>query len=303
MLAEILGDDGYHCYSSQWHGAWFQRGNRETMFDDVGYDDWNHPYLLAEKVVDWGLNRIDSSPWFLLLHFFDVHWPYYAPFKYADKFYEGDDPFKGNINKIRGSFYHRSWMNFLEYSRGVQDVDYMFAQYDGEINYADEQIGRILKQVPEDTVVVLTSDHGENLGENQFYFTHYGMWEHIINVPLIIYAPWLGKAVRTEFCEHVDLLPTILSLLDISPEESFDGVNLFDGDFEGKRQVYAMELRLRKAQCVRDARFKLVRVEKEGRFDYELYDFRLNPQEKINFAFMNMPKVWEMNELLDKKMG
>jgi arylsulfatase A-like enzyme len=117
---------------------------------------------------------------------------------------------------------------------GSTDIDLYVARYDGEIAYVDDEIGRLLGRVREmglddETLVILTSDHGESLTERQLYFQH-GMfaYEEHTRVPLILrYPPILpaGQVPETVI-ESIDLMPTVLDLLGLPANPLSEGRSL-----------------------------------------------------------------------------
>jgi arylsulfatase A-like enzyme len=130
---------------------------------------------------------------------------------------------------------------------GVTDVDWVRAQYDGEVAFADDQVGRLLAQIDnlgltKDTLVVVTADHGEGLGEEAEWFNH-GDWlfDHDLHVPLVIRFPGRIQA-RTQVAEPVelaDLAPTILSYVGLPPSGSHTGVDLRPA-IEGGRALHTV---------------------------------------------------------------
>ncbi len=103
---------------------------------------------------------------------------------------------------------------------GVTDCEYVIAQYDGAIAYMDACIQRLLTRleelgIAEQTIVLLTGDHGESLMEHEIYFDHHGLYEPTIHVPLVIRAPGrLPAGTRGPgYVAHQDIMPTLLDLL------------------------------------------------------------------------------------------
>jgi arylsulfatase A-like enzyme len=95
------------------------------------------------------------------------------------------------------------------------------AAYDGEIWFTDQQIGRLLDYARaqtwwKDTVVVVTSDHGEALGEHGINFQHgYEIWEPLMRIPLLVHAPGLQPHHVPVKRSVIDLVPTILDLMRV----------------------------------------------------------------------------------------
>jgi len=86
--------------------------------------------------------------------------------------------------------------------------------YAGGVVHADYLVGRLLERIPDDTWVILTADHGEHLNEYGLAGHQFSLYDELIRVPLIISHPSLDSGRRNDLVSHVDLLPTIINLLD-----------------------------------------------------------------------------------------
>ena len=102
--------------------------------------------------------------------------------------------------------------------------------YDAEVTYADRQLGRILDALRrlerlEDTVVVISADHGEELYDHDFLDGHHkSLSQSVLHVPLIVWHPNSVKPGRVaERVENVDIFPTLAAMLD--PEQPLEGVS------------------------------------------------------------------------------
>ena len=85
----------------------------------------------------------------------------------------------------------------------------------------------------DETLLIITSDHGESLTEHSIFFDHHGLYDVTIRVPLILYSDALPKGRRFRaHVQHIDLTPTILNLLNIKTEIYFEGLNLLPLIFE-----------------------------------------------------------------------
>ena len=195
-----------------------------------GLNDVTQPEL--DRLIDAG------EPWFVLLRHMDPHAPYLPPSPYDRLFYWGDecDPTKNSMAPVM-SFapfrdFFASWM-----PPGITDADFVMASDDGAIAYMDACIGRLLHQleargVAEQTIVVLTADHGETLYDHDCFFDHHGIYDCVLHVPCVIRYPGRVPAGRrvTGTCQHADLLPTLLELAGM-PEaipEDVTGTSLLD---------------------------------------------------------------------------
>lgn len=199
-LAMFLKDAGYATEAIVAHVALkpkFGLGRGFDAYDDTLLQEGeHHKAITGETLTDRGLAAIDElqQPFFLWLHYFDPHFAYMA---------------------------HDEWKEF-----GTENID----RYDSEIAYTDQQIGRFLggldaRGLDQNSVVVFTADHGEEFGEHKGRW-HTSLNEEVARIPLILRAPGLTPAVSPNIAQQVDLLPTLLTLLDIFPPEGLPGRNL-----------------------------------------------------------------------------
>jgi arylsulfatase len=119
------------------------------------------------------------------------------------------------------------------------------SRYDGEIRYFDEHFQRLLDALQElglydRALIVFTTDHGEALGEHGFYFSHIGqLYGNLTHVPLIIKYGDSLTGRRVDFCQHLDLVPTILGVLGLEVDERLRGRDLRLPLPEG-REIFAI---------------------------------------------------------------
>jgi arylsulfatase A-like enzyme len=256
-----------------------------------------------DHVLTW-LDDNGEKPFFAWVHFADVHTPYQPPPPY-DRFYYDDDerdPGKRSLSRI----WHllppdmTDHPNFLAWLDGITDSEWILAQYQGAVTYVDDEIGRLLDSLEERgllhrTVIVLTADHGESLGEHDMYFVHTGLYESTIHVPLIMYFPGAGRQgvqVR-EVVELVDVAPTLLDYFGIPVPGAARGRSLWPlmrGEVEPSR-IALVEHAGRNLVALRSEHYKYVRHLRtlhiqpsypwvEGK--EELYDLKKDPQERQN---------------------
>ena len=169
--------------------------------------------------MSW-LERNGDAPFFLWVHYYDPHGPYSAPEPFLDRY---ADQF--NVSNRR------------ERDR---------ARYLGEVAYTDAQVGRILDTlrtlgVRDQTAVVITSDHGlrpSRVFEREMSLDRLGNW--MPRIPLAIKAPGLPPGTYDVDYQHIDLLPTILDLMDwpYDPDE-FDGVSVLTPDRPPRKRVFS----------------------------------------------------------------
>ena len=165
----------------------FSQGSEKVSFSRRAGEEVNRPALA------W-LEGHAKKPFFLFLHYFDAHHPYKPHPPYTSAY--ADDP------------------------------------YAGEIAYVDNCIGRVLDRlralgVYDNTLVIITGDHGEGLGEHGEHTHSYFIYQSTLHVPLVIRAPGCGKGLRVdENVSLVDIVPTVLDLLGLKIPARVQGVSL-----------------------------------------------------------------------------
>jgi arylsulfatase A-like enzyme len=178
--------------------------------------------VLAAKAVDF-IRSSGDRPFFLFLHFYDPHWHYDPPEQERALF---DSGYKGKLSGL--------WQDFKDKTVATttpEEKQHLLDLYDGEIRYTDDEIGRILDHfkssgLDKSTLVVFTSDHGEE-------FLEHGSWEHqktlyeeVIRIPLALRGP--GIAARREKAQAslLDIAPTVLAWAGLPPAPTHRGQSL-----------------------------------------------------------------------------
>jgi arylsulfatase A-like enzyme len=215
-LAEVLSAHGYRTsaeIAAPVIGGHTQLGQGFDRYHDLVFQDIQRKTIRvregegdkavevdereADDITRFGLQFIQenqSEKFFLWLHYFDAHQPYSPP----------------------GRFYETS----------------SESRYHGEIQYIDEQIGRILGEIGrlglrERTLVVVTADHGEAMGEHDEKTHIYFVYEGTIRVPLLFWGATVPSGLKVEsLVRTVDVAPTILDILNLPPLEDVQGVSL-----------------------------------------------------------------------------
>jgi arylsulfatase A-like enzyme len=161
------------------------------------------------------------------------------------------------------------------------DVAYYRAGYRAEIAYMDEQIGRLLAALDRgdlwrESIVVFAADHGESLGEGNVWFAHGSrLTDEQVWVPLVIFSPGRAPARRTDPVSLVDVFPTLLGLLGVTPDGAArPGRDLFaPGGAAGASVAYMATLGAAEvpSYAIVDEGFKLILAEREGVYDGRLH--------------------------------
>ncbi|NIQ99889.1 MAG: sulfatase-like hydrolase/transferase, partial [Gemmatimonadales bacterium] len=181
----------------------------------------------------------------------------------------------------------------------ARDPAHYRARYAARIGYVDSRIGRVLEDIDrlgleQDTVVAFTSDHGELLGEHEYYFQHgITVLQPVVHVPLILSGPGIrGGATVSRLASNTDVMPTLLDLLEIAWDDlarQMDGHSLMpalQGAPAGKGEdhpAYAMCERTRE-WSVMEGKYKFTISEPALRKAGRLVDIEEDPAEEQDIA-------------------
>ncbi len=181
--------------------------------------------IITALGTQW-LQKHSRENFFLFLHYWDCHYDYKPPPPYDKKF---DPGYQGTENG-RHIFLREPQ---IVKSISVMDLAHMVALYDGEIAYTDGEIGQVLQvlrdlRLSEKTLVIVLSDHGEGFLEHGKIRHANSLYEELLHVPLIMRLPGVipaGKRVAGNV-SHVDLMPTVLELLEAPSPSQMQGIDL-----------------------------------------------------------------------------
>ena len=199
--------------------------------------------IVTKKAIKW-LKGNSSKPFFLWVHYFDTHAPYRPPPSCSKAFF--DDGFEQKIRRslpiLWKTMFGLGGISKYITERNINDAEYYVSQYDGAIYFIDRQIGVLSSfleslKLEKDTLIILSSDQGEYMGEHDFYFSHAGVpLEPVIKVPLIIkYSKVLPAGVSINFpVQTIDIAPTVVDILGISRPLTFQGSSLLDAMLKRK---------------------------------------------------------------------
>jgi len=185
--------------------------------------------VLTNKALHWV--STSSQPFYLFIHYWDVHAKYDPPKEFVQRAHKPGTTI--SIEEMIQTVNNQNRREYLvDIAGGAKTVDEVIDRYDGAISFVDYQIGRLLRllkahYILDNTLIVVTSDHGESLNEHGIFFGHHGLYDQTIHVPLIIRYPGdIPKGKRVEnLVQHVDVIPTILELLGAGANwlSEFDG--------------------------------------------------------------------------------
>ena len=174
----------------------------------------------AVDVLDSWLVDFEDRPLFLWLHLADAHAPYDPPEPFGRLSYpRSRDP--------RDPALPEPTLPVPRHMPDVRDVEWVRAQYRGEVSYLDAQLGRLLDRPRiASAIVALTADHGESLGERGSYWNHHGIYLDTLHVPLLLAFPGAPAGARVSApVRHLDTGRTLLDLAGLQRVE-FPGGSL-----------------------------------------------------------------------------
>jgi arylsulfatase A-like enzyme len=299
LLAETLWRSGYRTGAFTGGGQVHPTLGFGPGFERYEVIDW----LRRPEVVESWWQQDDGRPRFVFLHTFEIHDPY------------SDDRFTAGLEsgRIEGHFGRWKWER-LKKQGGLTQEEKLFARalYDGGIAFTDERLGALLDRLEalglfEDTIIILTSDHGEQFWEHGTWRHGQVLYDHQLLVPLVIYTPppvrralgdnpvLAGGEVEAQV-SLVDILPTLLDILGIADVESM--VNgrsiraLLEGERLDRHEAFAENTNIRAAErkALRTERYKYIhQYPREGKGDHleetaQLFDLVSDPLESTDIA-------------------
>ncbi len=299
-------------------------------FDEVqrvpgafGLETADEVYDLADHWLD--KNGIDDN-WFLHVHLWDPHTPYRAAESYGDPF--ADEPLPAWLTEeVRANHWMLAGPHSAQECNGFQPrenlltifprqpqqipdmkaVRQMFDGYDLGVLVADECVGKLLNKladlgVLEDTAIMISSDHGETLGELNVYGDHQTADEHVTHVPMLLHWPGADALNGNRFDAfhyQIDVSATILEMLGVRIPDQWDGVSFAEslnkGEDKGRDYLVVSQGAWTCQRGVRFDDYMLIQTMHDGYHLYDdvmLFDLSNDPHETTNLAS-------EQNEALE----
>jgi len=280
-LPEIMKRGGYYTGVIGSHDWWNDWGLQQ------GVDDYDNSIgakpdayrVAADKVTNsilaW-VTKQQGKKWFLWAHYIDPHGRYVAHPDVADY--------------------------------GSKDEDL----YDAELKWTDQEVGRLLDELrrlpsTENTIIIITSDHGESMGEHNVPLGTHGiaLYRELLHVPLIFYIPDNPAREIGGATSNLDIVPTIAELCGIDVKDlSFEGkslvTQLFTGRPDTERIVFAETNAPGKQRAAISEAWKLIYYVNNN--VYELFDLVRDRDERNNLAPSQPPELQKMQEALQNWM-
>ena len=309
-IASILSNEGYYCigvveggYVSSFFG--FAKGY--DLYNELNWANNNKKTLTerGERMMkreevsvasEWLQNYGGDSPFFMFIHTFAVHAPYIPPPKYDGLF----DTIPGADKSASINHYYDVFIDGALRKRKLSDkeIDVLNLLYDRQIRWADDLIAGLFESLEnagilEETLVIITSDHGEEFMEHGSLEHAKTVYNELIHVPLIIRFPekkWSSRAIEGEVAV-MDIVPTILDYLNIGMQSDIQGKSLLpliagEEAGESKNAVIASSWYLEgtKIAAVKNGLKYILSIGASDKIIEELYDIEDDPRESNNIV-------------------
>lgn len=292
------------------HSAWHWYAGFSEIYN-TGGGGLERADEIAPVALDWIRKHARDEKWFLHVNFWDPHTPYRTPDNFGDPF--KDEPLPAWLTEeVR----QQHWESFGPHSaqevQGFDDVAYhgdkypkqpvradsmaevrkMFDGYDAGVLYADQHIGQVLnaladQNVLDETAIVISADHGENLGELNIYGDHQTADQITCRVPLVVKWPGFSQPgqVDNALHYHTDFAATTIELVGGKVPENWDGRSFMKGPGLGRQYLVLSQGAWSCQRAVRFEDYIAIRSYHDGYHPFApvmLFNLRDDPHEQHN---------------------
>ncbi len=285
--------------------------NENFTKDSIGYDSRKKKANEINAVALPWIERHKDSRFFLFINYLDPHSRYTLPKGFKNRYDTGyKSNLRGLVSELKAIHYHR-------YSPTEDDLKLLISLYDSQINFLDLHIKQLFDklvscEIDKNTIVVITSDHGEAFGEHKLMEHGFSLYEDQLKVPLILWGiEKFPSSLRISTqVQIIDIMPTILDIISIPPPEDIRGKSLIplisgEEDFERPYAlaeifedkiwyVFGKEFR-RDLKCIRTQGWKYI---KSSRGNNELYRIIEDEKEIINLIDSEKEVSEKMEDLI-----
>lgn len=308
LIAELLSADGYATAAFVANPILAARkgfGRGFDRYDEFGKRGSLEPQMHAFR--GWAADHDWSQPTFVWIHYIDPHGPYTPPAHLRDRFV-GDALFEAERRRVpldyqlpEGVPPNRVLGALPSYQRmGDEDrVAWYVSQYDAEILAMDEALGSVLDLLRSQGLyaksgVVFTSDHGESLGEHDYYFEHgWYVYDASLRVPLVVKPPRSAtREARSSDVQvsNLDTLPTLLAMAGVAAPANLSGSDLLAGPPGGAPLLVSNPSTYpQRFVALRSPRHKYVRELETGA--EQLFRLRDDPSEEHDVSLLEPERV------------
>ncbi len=241
-IAEVLANEEYETIGIVGNGM-LRRGSLFNQGFSKYYETWKKPHKSAGMKEDGTVehpvyalfqdtltNRNRENPFFVFINFIEPHSPYNSSRQFYDHFIS--DP----SMTIESNMWPRHLLGTKIHS--MAELQHLNELYDAEILYCDYLVGKIIDSLKEEglwdqTIFIVTSDHGENIGDHDMMDHVFSLYETTTKIPLIIHYPKLFTpgTKDSSFAQLTDIFPTLLEIIGIDKNKHrSQGRNLLEKD-------------------------------------------------------------------------
>jgi len=310
-LAEILRGKGYRTVAVSASPIVRATGSKENPGGGFGggfdvFDEaclWNNAECVNKRALK--LVRDLEEPFLLYLHYMDPHSHYATPRTYTKKFagpYDGHDFIAaGEITPIENMLF----ADGPEFEITDRDIQHLVDLYDDEIRYFDGQLQELIEPwrdrgLLDRSLVVITSDHGEEFLEHNQVGHCRGVWDTLTRVPLIMRFPRIEDGRRIDApVQLVDVVPTLLDELDFEVQgftaEGVSLTELIEGRPPDRQYAYTDQGRYRATD---DGRWQIILDGAES--TATLFNLPLDPLAQRDLFSGSHPEVERLRTALDR---
>jgi len=220
-IADVFKARGYRTYAVTDNLNIREEIGFAQGFDKFKNFDYESAEVVNRQLKDWGGEIKSGGKYFLYIHYMDPHFPY-----------NRNPPwYKRNLRRTLKARHIRRISKRRSAEEAKREVELRedVAAYDSEINYVDKHIRELfyLFGWGEDTLVVVTSDHGEEFLEHGGIYHGRTLYSEVINVPLLMYLPGGEPTLSVDDkVSLIDILPTLRDFIGLPTSENDEGLSL-----------------------------------------------------------------------------
>jgi len=247
-LAECFSRNGFRTgmiSNLLYLGPWFAKGFQDIYPPGLRFQGGTAEEV-TEESIRW-LRNYSQKDFFLFVHYWDPHVPYYkrSKKKYRDMFSAKEyKDFAPDMQYFQDNRFLRMLYDAKhKFNQDPLQPEENLALYDANVRYVDDNIKVLVDNldklgIKEETLILITSDHGEAFGEYGFW-DHYSSYRNISQLPLILFGPDIERKEISTYTQNIDIMPTLLQLAGIDIPEGLCGrtmVPLLSGDKDSFRE-------------------------------------------------------------------
>ena len=297
-------DQGFEYFDSRMKAHFFKKTQpfylrslvRQILALIFPTHDYHVVYRKAEEINSVVFHLLDKlkkvkKPFFMFINYMDAHRPHIPPSPF-DTLYPGKSE---DIKTDQNNLMSRKIMSFKR-SITVKERNHLISQYDGGINYIDFNIGNLIARLKklclyENTLIIITSDHGEAFGDRNLMEHGVSVYEDQVYIPLIIkYPNNKDQRIVNNLVSSVDIMPTILDVTGCEIPANIQGTSLLKLGLVKTRSLISesfsdysrLNLHVRPSRTERAIFSGPYKFISSTTGKKELYDLSKDPNEKEN---------------------